>query len=112
MKEQVCQRAEHCELVTSEEPTIFKVMVLSEREVQELQVVMQTKLEATGASYSKFIERMTPPNFNGNHEEFDAWRQRFIMFIELRSAALARGLQNVHDIHPRMTLPEIVCRMV
>ena len=34
------------------------------------------------------------------------------MYIELKSAALARGLQNVHDIPPRATLPEIVCRMV
>ena len=112
LEEQICQRAEHCELVTSEEPTIFKVMVLTDREVKELQVMMQTKLEAAGASYSKFIERMTPPIFNGNYDEFDAWRQRFIMFIELRSVALARGLQNVHDIPPRMTLPEIVCNMV
>ena len=55
---------------------------------------------------------MQPPFFNGNPDEFDAWRQRFIMYIELRSVALARGLQNVHDIPPRVTLPEIVCMMV
>ena len=63
LEEQVCQRAEHCELVTSEEPTVFKVMVLTDREVKELQAMMQTKLEAAGASYSKFIERTTPPIF-------------------------------------------------
>ena len=34
------------------------------------------------------------------------------MFIELKSIALARGLQDVHTIPARVTLPEIVCQMV
>ena len=47
-----------------------------------------------------------------SHEELDAWRQRFAMPIELRSVSLALGLQDVHNILARLTLPEIVCRMV
>ena len=84
MEEQVFQRGEHCESDPSEESTIFKVNVLTSGEQKELQALMQNRLETSGTAYSKFVERMQPPYFNGNPEEFDAWRQRFIMFIELR----------------------------
>ena len=98
MEDHVSQRGEYCESGSSEESTIFKVNVLTSGEQKELQALMQSRLETSGTAYSKFVERTQPPVFSGNPDEFDAWRQRFIVYIELRSVALARGLQNVHDI--------------
>ena len=89
----------------------FKIMVLSAEELGELRASMEVKLETVGSGHSRFLDRMEPPRFSGRQEDFEIRRQRFIMFIELRSASLARGLQDVHNIPARLTLPEIVCQM-